>query len=255
MGKIVSFANQKGGVGKTTTTINLASLLGENGYQVLVVDLDPQANATTGLNYEPNNEINIYQLLANNLSINDVCINTDYKNLYLIPSFSDLAAFQVEISEEIENKEFFLKQVLQPINSIYDYILIDLPPSLGLLSVNGLAASDSVLIPLQCEFYALAGVVQLMDTIKLIQNHINPDLLLEGVLLTMYDGRTNLASQVVTDVKNYFSDQVYNTIIPRNVKLSEAPSYGQPINIYDPVSIGSKSYSVFCEEFIKNGKK
>ncbi len=254
MGKMVVIANQKGGVGKTTTSINLAAVLGEMNLKTLIIDLDPQSNATTGLAVDHNAlEVSIYDVMVRGIPVIDILIHTQYKNLDLLPSNKNLAAFQSEVTEDVEEKEYFLKKITDPLHDSYDYILVDLPPALGILSINAFVAGESVLIPLQCEFYALEGVAQLMDTIERVRVSLNTELELEGVVLTMFDGRTNLSSQVVSDVKDFFKEKVYNTIIPRNVRISEAPSFGQPISVYDASSIGAKSYRVFAEEFVNNG--
>ncbi len=251
MSKVIVIANQKGGVGKTTTTINLASFLASFHQKVIIIDMDPQANTTSGLGFEKKDiQYSIYECLVGNIEPSAAIRSTKSDNLFLLPANINLVGVQVELVD-LENKEFVLKDVIDKIKSDYQYVIIDTPPSLGILTINGLVAADSVIIPLQCEFYALEGLTQLINTIKLIQSNLNPQLELEGILLTMYDSRTNLSAQVVEEVMNYFKGKVFKTIIPRNVKLSEAPSFGLPINAYDPNSVGSKSYLEFTKEVIK----
>lgn len=250
MGKIVSVANQKGGVGKTTTSINLSTILAKRGKKVLLIDADPQGNATSGLGIEKEQQFSIYDVLIEDIEVENTLQSTQVKNLDLCPSNINLAGAEVQLVS-IENREFRLKSKLENIREQYDYILIDCPPSLGLVTLNAFTASDSVLIPIQCEYYALEGLGQLLNTIELVRDHMNKDLKVEGALLTMYDARTNLSNQVVNEVKKYFGDRVYKNVIPRNVRLSEAPSYGMPISLYDPRSKGAKAYEKFAKEFIK----
>ena len=255
MGKIISIANQKGGVGKTTTSINFSTILAKKGKKVLLIDADPQGNATSGVGIDKNVEFSTYDVLTNRESdISEIIAKTEIKNLYLCPSNINLAGAEVELVS-IDAREFRLKEKLDLIKNSFDYIIIDCPPSLGLVTLNAFTASNSVLIPVQCEYYALEGLGQLLNTINLVKQHINKELEIEGALLTMYDARTNLSNQVVNEVNNYFQNKVYKTVIPRNVKLSEAPSYGMPITLYDPRSKGAKSYEKFTREFLKNNTK
>ncbi len=250
MGKSISVCNQKGGTGKTTTAINLAASLGELGKKVLLVDADPQGNATSGVGVNKN-ELNksVYDLLLNRTTVEETIIRDICKGLDLIPCNINLTGAEIELVGAF-SRENRLKKAIEPIKGKYDYIFIDSPPSLGLLTLNALVASDSILIPIQCEFYALEGVSQLLNTIQLIKNDLNSSLCIEGVLLTMADFRTNLTSEVIKEIKTYFKDKVYNTIIPRNIKLSEAPSHGKPINLYDSHSIGAQRYKELAFEFI-----
>ncbi len=252
MGKRIAIFNQKGGVGKTTTNINLAACLAMKGKRVLVLDIDPQGNTTSGLGISKRElENTVYNVLVDeDYDIKDAVIKTDVKGLDLIPASVDLAGAEVELVQ-IEGREKTLKQGLDKIKDDYDYIFIDCPPSLGLLTINSLAAVDSVLIPIQCEFYALEGVSQLVSTIELVKKSLNPSLEIQGVILSMFDGRTNLSAQVVQEVKKYFGNKVYATVIPRNVRLAEAPSYGLPITEYDPKSKGAEAYMDFAEEFLE----
>lgn len=251
MGKIVSIANQKGGVGKTTTSINLSTILAKKGKKVLMIDADPQGNASSGVGVDKEVEESVYDILIGDTEIKDVVMKTNIKNLYVCPSNINLAGAEVELVS-VMSREYRLKEKLDEVKDEYDYIIIDCPPSLGLITLNAFTASDSVLIPVQCEYYALEGLGQLINTINLVKKHLNKNIDIEGALLTMYDARTNLSNQVVKEVKKYFNDKVYKNVIPRNVKLSEAPSYGMPISIYDPRSKGAKSYEKFVKEFMKN---
>lgn len=250
MGKIIAVANQKGGVGKTTTAINLSTILAKKNKKVLLLDTDPQGNATSGLGVEKEVEKSVYDVLVEETEIEEVCQKTSVKNLKVCPSNINLAGAEVQLVG-MENREKRLRSKLDKIKEDYDYIIIDCPPSLGLITLNAFTASDSVLIPVQCEYYALEGLGQLMNTINLVKRHLNKSLTIEGAVLTMYDMRTNLSNQVVKEVKKYFEDKVYKTVIPRNVKLSEAPSYGMPITVYDPRSKGAKCYEKFAKEFLK----
>ena len=250
MGKAIAIANQKGGVGKTTTAVNLSSCLGLLGKRVLLVDMDAQGNSCSGLGISKENEDkSVYEILIENLDIQKAVKEVDL-NFHLIPVNVNLAGAQIEILE-MEDREFRLKKAIDNIKTSYDFVIIDCPPSLDIMTLNALVAADSVLIPLQCEYYALEGLAQLLKTISLVQKRLNPALNIEGVVLTMFDSRTNLSTQVMEEAISYFKEKVYKTIIPRNVKLSEAPSYGQPINVYDPISIGSKSYQKLAEEVVK----
>jgi len=251
VGKIISIANQKGGVGKTTTAVNLSTILAKKNKKVLLVDTDPQGNATSGLGVDKEVEKSVYDVLVEETTIDEVFQKTAVKNLKVCPSNINLAGAEVQLVG-MENREQRLKDKLDKVRDEYDYIIIDCPPSLGLITLNAFTASDSVLIPVQCEYYALEGLGQLMNTINLVKRHLNKSLVIEGAVLTMYDMRTNLSNQVVKEVNKYFENKVYKTVIPRNVKLSEAPSYGMPISVYDPRSKGSKSYDKFVKEFLKN---
>ena len=252
MVKIIAITNQKGGVGKTTSTVNLASCLASLNRRVLVVDADPQGNATSGLGFDKRGiKQCIYDVLINDVPAEQVVLHTEYKNLDLLPSTIQLAGAEIELVS-LMNRENRMRQALEKIRHNYDYVLIDCQPSLGLLTLNALTAANSVIIPIQCEFYALEGVTMLMNTIQLVQRNLNPALKLEGVVMTMYDGRTNLSNEVVEEVQKYFQTKMYKTIIPRNVRLSEAPSHGQPIIVYDPKSAGAKYYMDLAKEVIAN---
>ena len=250
MGKIVSVANQKGGVGKTTTTVNLSTILAKRGKKVLLIDTDPQGNATSGLGIEKESDLSTYDLLITDVAAEDIIQETGIKNLYISPSNMNLAGAEVQLVSMM-SREQRMKEKLDVIKDKFDFILIDCPPSLGLITLNAFTASDSVLIPVQCEYYALEGLGQLLNTVELVRKHLNKNLYVEGAILTMYDIRTNLANQVVREVKRFFQNKVYKTVIPRNVKVSEAPSYGMPITIYDPKSKGARSYEKFAKEFLK----
>lgn len=251
MGKIIAIFNQKGGVGKTTTSVNLAAGLGRLDKKILLVDLDPQGNSSSGLGIEKEKlEILIYDVLTNDINIEDAIYDSSAENVSILPSNSDLAGLEVELARE-GNWEEILKNKLKPIKNKYDYIFIDCPPSLGILSVTGLIAADSVIIPIQCEYYALEGVSQLFKTIELVRNSYNPDIEIEGVVLSMFDGRTNLSIQVVEEVKAYFKGKVYTSIIPRNVRLAEAPSHGLSIMDYDERSKGAEAYKELSQEFLE----
>ena len=250
MGKIISVANQKGGVGKTTTTVNLATILAKRGKKVLLIDADPQGNATSGLGLDKDLEPSTYDILVNDTELEEAMQKTIIKNLKVCPANMDLAGAEVELVSMM-SREQRLKEKVDIIKNSFDYILIDCPPSLGLVTLNAFTASDSVLIPVQCEYFALEGLGQLLNTINLVKKHLNREIKIEGALLTMYDIRTNLSNQVVKEVKKYFENKVYKTVIPRNVRLSEAPSYGMPITEYDPRSKGAKSYIKFAKEFLK----
>ncbi|GAA0502089.1 ParA family protein [Virgibacillus sp. MSP4-1] len=255
MGKVISIANQKGGVGKTTTSVNLSASLTEAGNKVLLVDTDPQGNATSGVGIDKADmDQCIYNVLIEDLDAQEVCVPTSVENLYSIPATIQLAGAEVELVPTI-SREVRLKKALDPIKDQFDYIIIDCPPSLGLLTINALTASDTVLIPVQCEYYALEGLSQLLNTVRLVQKQLNKSLMIEGVLLTMLDARTNLGIQVIEEVKKYFQDKVFQAIIPRNVRLGEAPSYGEPITTYDPKSRGAEVYNELAKEVMANGAR
>lgn len=253
MGRIIAVANQKGGVGKTTTVINLAAYLADSGKRVLAVDIDPQGNTTTGLGIEKHTvDVSIYDVLLEGQPLMEALVPTDVVGLHLVPATMDLAGAEVDLSKA-DHREMRLKAALTIVKERYDYIFIDCPPSLGLLTVNALCAADRVMIPIQCEFFALEGLSQLLSTIELVKSHLNPTLALEGILLTMFDGRTNLATQVADEVRNHFTSQVYQSVIPRTVRLSEAPSHGLPIMRYDPKSRGAEGYRALAEEVMAHG--
>lgn len=254
MGKIIAIANQKGGVGKTTTAINLAASLAVNEKNVLLVDLDPQANSTSGLGFEKNNR-GVYDLLVNNSLPEELIQKTQLKFLDLIPSNIDLVGAEVELVN-VQNREKILALNIRSLKSKYDFIIVDCPPSLGLLTLNGLTAADSVIIPVQCEYFALEGLGQLLNTINIVKKHFNPHLEIEGVLLTMFDSRLRLSHQVAEEVRKYFGDKVYKTVITRNVKLSEAPSHGRPAILYDAQALGSQNYLQLASEILsKNNNR
>lgn len=252
MGKAIAIFNQKGGVGKTTTNINLGACLAMKGKKVLILDIDPQGNTTSGIGIQKQTlELTTYDLLIEeDFNTESAILKTSVDGLDIIPASVDLAGAEIELVQ-VPGREKRLKNAIDKVRDRYDYIFIDCPPSLGLLTVNSLTAVDSVLIPIQCEFYALEGVSQLVNTIELVKKSLNPNLGIEGVILSMFDGRTNLAVQVVQEVKRYFGSKVYSTVIPRNIRLAEAPSYGMPIIEYDPKSRGAKAYSEFAEEFLE----
>ena len=254
MGKIISIANQKGGVGKTTTTVNLSTILAKRGKKVLLIDADPQGNATSGIGMDKDVELSTYDMLISETPSVDIIKGTEIKNLYICPANMNLAGAEVQLVSMM-SREQRLKEKLDQVKENYDFIFIDCPPSLGLITLNAFTASDSVLIPVQCEYYALEGLGQLISTIELVKKHLNKELYIEGALLTMYDIRTNLSNQVVKEVKRYFNNRVYKTVIPRNVRVSEAPSYGLPITIYDPHSKGAKSYEKLGKEFLSINAK
>ena len=251
MGKVISVANQKGGVRKTTTTVNLSTLLAKKGKKVLLIDTDPQGNATSGLGITKELELSVYDILVGDTTFEETVQDTAVKNLKICPSNISLAGAEVELVSMM-SREQRLKVKLDEVKDQYDYVLIDCPPSLGLVTLNAFTASDSVLIPVQCEYFALEGLGQLLNTVNLVKKHLNKSLEIEGALLTMYDARTNLSNQVVKEVKKYFENKVYKTVIPRNVRLSEAPSYGMPISLYDARSKGAKAYDKLTKEFLKN---
>ncbi len=253
LGRVITIANQKGGVGKTTTSVNLGACLAFLGKKVLLVDIDPQGNGTSGVGIEKGDvEQCIYDILVDDADVRETIKSTKVENLDAIPATISLAGAEIELVPTI-SRELRLKRALEGVKKDYDFIIIDCPPSLGLLTINALTASDAVIIPVQCEYYALEGLSQLLNTVRLVQKHLNHELMIDGVLLTMLDARTNLGIQVIEEVKKYFQDKVYKTIIPRNVRLSEAPSHGEPIIIYDPKSRGAEVYLDFAKEVIKNG--
>jgi len=255
MGKVIAMANQKGGVGKTTSAVNLSAGLAHLGNKTLLVDIDPQGNATSGIGINKADvDQCIYNVLIDDLTTEDVSVSTNIPNLDVIPATIQLAGAEIELVPTI-SREVRLKKALEPSINKYDYIIIDCPPSLGLLTLNSLTAADSVIIPVQCEYYALEGLSQLLNTVRLVQKHLNKQLKIEGVLLTMLDARTNLGIQVIEEVKKYFQDKVYQAIIPRNVRLSEAPSHGQSIITYDPKSKGAEVYLELAKEVVANGER
>ncbi|KAB7707623.1 AAA family ATPase [Bacillus aerolatus] len=253
MGKVIAIANQKGGVGKTTTSVNLGACLASLDKKVLIVDIDPQGNATSGSGIEKGDvDQCLYDVLVDDTHITDIIKQAAGENLFVAPATISLAGADIELVPTI-SRELRLKRALEEVRDSFDYILIDCPPSLGLLTINALTAADSVIIPVQCEYYALEGLSQLLNTVRLVQKHLNKELAIEGVLLTMLDARTNLGLQVIEEVKKYFQDKVYQTIIPRNIRLSEAPSHGKPIILYDPRSKGAEMYLDFAKEVAANG--
>ena len=251
MGRVISIANQKGGVGKTTTAVNLSTILAKKGKKVMLIDADPQGNASSGLGLEKEVENSLYDVLINDVDIKETLQDTCMKTLKVCPSNMDLAGAEVELVSQM-SREQRLKEKVDSIKDDFDYIIIDCPPSLGLITLNSFTASNSVLIPVQCEYYALEGLGQLLNTINLVKKHLNKELEIEGAVLTMYDMRTNLSNQVVKEVKRYFEDRVYKTVIPRNIKLSEAPSFGMPITLYDAKSKGARAYEKLAREVLKN---
>ncbi len=251
MGKAIALFNQKGGVGKTTTNVNLSACIAMKGKKVLIIDIDPQGNTTSGFGIDKNStEYDIYDALLGDEEIRNCIIKTKYENIDIIPSNVQLAGAEIELTG-MKQREFRFTRIIDEIRNDYDYIFVDCPPSLGLLTINSLTGVDSVIIPIQCEYYALEGVSQLMNTIQLIKRNLNPSLEIQGVVLSMFDGRTNLSIQVVDEVKKFFKGKVYGTIIPRNVRLAEAPSHGMPIIEYDPKSKGAEAYSELAEEFLE----
>lgn len=256
MGRVIAIANQKGGVGKTTTAINLAASLAALEKKVLIIDADPQANTTSGLNFSPDNDEKrtLYEVMIGELDICDALIQTEVPNLHMIPSHINMVAVEIEMLD-YENRESILKNALAPIRDSYDYIIIDCSPSLGLITVNSLTAADSVMIPVQPEFFALEGLGKLLQTIRLVQNGVNPSLTIEGFVVTMFDGRTKVHTQVLNQLKEHFKDMVFNTIIQRNIRLSEAPSHGKPIILYDVMSNGTSNYLNLAKEVLEKNKQ
>ncbi len=251
MGKTIAVANQKGGVGKTTTAINLSSCIAAKGKKVLVIDTDPQGNTTSGLGVEKNElDYTVYELILGDCSVRDCIISEVIDNVSLIPSNVNLSAAEIELIG-VDKKEYILKNEIDYVKDNYDYIIIDCPPSLNMLTINAMTTADSVLVPIQCEYYALEGLSQLIHTVNLVKERLNPDLEMEGVVFTMYDSRTNLSAQVVENVKDNLNQHIYKTLIPRNIRLAEAPSYGLPINLYDPKSTGAEAYMLLAEELIE----
>ena len=253
MGKIIAIANQKGGVGKTTTAVNLAASLAMEGRKVLLVDADPQANATSGVGIERSaNRKSLYDAIIGNQSVRDLVLPTKVNSLWVLPSNKNLTGAEIELVE-VEDRSHALRKLLAPVKEYFHYILIDCPPSLGILTVNGLTAADSLLVPIQCEYYALEGVTELFDTLARLRRELNPSLAIEGLLLTMFDERTNLSAAVAKDLRDFYGSQVLSTVIPRNVRLAEAPSFGQPIIMYDQRSRGAESYLQLAKEILNHG--
>ena len=254
MGKVISIANQKGGVGKTTTAVNLSACIAEKGKTVLLIDIDPQGSATSGLGVEAHQDKSVYNVLIDDIPIEETIQSTMIKKLDVCPANINLAGAEIELVSMV-SRENRLKKSIDSIKDKYDYILIDCPPSLGLITLNSFTASDSVLVPIQCEYYALEGLGQLINTIKLVQKHLNNSLTIEGVVLTMFDARTNLSTEVAVEVEKYFGNKVFQTIIPRNIRLSEAPSHGLPINLYDKDSKGAETYKNLAKELLQINKE
>lgn len=255
MGRIIAIANQKGGVGKTTTAINLSACLAEKGKKVLSIDMDPQGNMTSGLGIDKDSvEKTVYDMIIGQASIEEVICKDALENLDVIPTGIDLSAAEIELIG-VDDKEFIIRNEVHKVRDNYDFVIIDCPPSLNTLTINAMTTADSVIVPIQCEYYALEGLSQLLNTVRLVQKHFNPELEIEGVLLTMYDARTNLGNEVVEEVRKYFREKVYETIIPRNIRLSEAPSHGKPIIDYDPRSRGAEVYQALAKEVVSREEK
>lgn len=255
MGKIIAIANQKGGVGKTTSAVNLTAALGAKGHKVLLVDIDPQGNSTSGLGVNKRDlKLSTYEILVSNVQATEAVVHTPFQNVDLLPSNIALAGAEIELIE-LENRTMRLKNALIKLKSSYEFILIDCPPSLGIITLNAFTACDTLLIPIQCEYYALEGLSQLMSTLRQVKRLYNPNIDIEGVLLTMYDSRLNLTTQVVAELKKYFPQKIYRTVIPRNVRLSEAPSFGQPVMYYDRASRGCAAYDELADEFLQKNRK
>ncbi len=254
MGKIIAVANQKGGVGKTTSTVNLAACVGLSGKKVLLIDIDPQGNATSGVGINKRGvAASSYDILIGEAKAEEAIVKTEFKNLDAIPSNMQLAGAEIELVE-LPDRVYVLKKAIVALKDVYDFIFIDCPPSLGLITLNALSACDTIFIPIQCEYYALEGLSQLMSTVRQVKKRYNPNIEIEGVLLTMYDGRLNLTAQVLAEVKKYYGEKVFKTTIPRNVRLSEAPSHGQPVYYYDRASSGTRAYTELAEEFLKRNR-
>lgn len=254
MGRVIAVANQKGGVGKTTTAINLSSCLAAKGQKVLAIDMDPQGNMTSGLSVEKDNvEYTVYDLMTDDIDVEKVLCKEVFENLDVLPTNIDLSGAEIELLD-VDNKEYILRDKIEKIKEQYDFVIIDCPPSLSILTINAMTTADTVLVPIQCEYYALEGLSQLMKTIELVKSRLNDRLEMEGVVFTMYDARTNLSLQVVENVKDNLNQTIYKTIIPRNIRLAEAPSHGLPINFYDPRSTGAESYMMLADEVIHKGE-